>query len=877
MSHQSTFRVFKHTLANGLTILARPVTHIPRVESHIWYNVGSKHELSNERGLAHLLEHMLFKGTSKLSELDINIITQKITGDANAFTSQDYTCYTFRTPADAWQITFEIFADCMRNATFDEFKLESELKAVIEELRMYRDDFQGLLVEQMFASMFPEHPYSIPIIGYKQDLCGINKASLKAFYDKYYQPNNATLVVVGDINPDEVFAEAEKYFGHIPAGKPVQHQLRAFDDDIISRTTILQRPTNNPWYSFMYKIPGLDAQQNHIIDVASVLIASSKSSRLYRRLVEDEGLAVDVECTVYDLFEKGALLIGVWPTPGASQEKIAQILEEELKRLREEAVEEWELSIGRSKTELDFTSLLESIEKQAFVIGNSYLATGNLNFVHDYATAVQQLTKEELLEFFKSFFEPFLQHKGLLLPLDEKAHAHHAHYLEQSLKLEQKIVKQGDREVPLEKAKRADEISYTPKTGFNFPKPKTHSLDNGLELIHYHNTLVPHVVILLSFKGNFLYESPEEAGYFALLLRIITDSTKTYASSILSKLLETEGIVLNAGSDTISVKCLASRVPLALSILSDIVMHLKVRPESFEVMKAQTINEIEEYWESPIDFIDQISRELIYGPHPYAKPASGSQESMAAVSVKKLESFAKRFISPHEAQLIIVGDIDFGTALELSKNHLEPWKGPVIDNISYPPLPQFDTTPAVVKLDREQTVIALIAPSIPRTNSDYNGLALLDLIVTGGSSGAPSSRLFELREKTGLFYTIGGSLIFGSRQQPGMRLIKTIVTPDKVDTAVAVIKKTLTEVATHGITQDELDDAKKLYLSSSVELFETNTHIAQTFLFLKKMNLSFNLFDKQGEILSILNLDQVNRIAEIYCKPESLRLVKIGR
>lgn len=877
MAQNTQFSIHKHTLANGLTVLVRPVNHIPRVEAHIWYNVGSKHEKTNQRGLAHLLEHMLFKGTSKLSELDINTITQKITADANAFTSQDYTCYTFRAPADAWHIALEIFADCMRNATFDEFKLESELKAVIEELRMYRDDFQGLLVEHMFASMFPEHPYGTPIIGYKQDLCSITRSGLIDFYNSYYQPNNATLVIVGDVEVQNVIEVAEKYFGHIPAAPLPAETLRTFDNDIVSRSTTLQRPTQSPWLAFMYKIPGMSEEKNHLIDVASVIIASSKSSRLYIRLVEEEGLAVDVECTAYDFFERSALLIGVWPTDGADKDKICSIIHEELSKLRESAIEPWELAIAKSKTELDFTSLLESLEKQAFVIGSSFLATKNLSFVSNYTQAVEQLSASQLQEFFAHTFQPYLEHHGKLLPLEERAQIDHARYLENSLLLEQKIVKQTDRTQPLEELKYAHTINYLPTVSFSYPKPQTHLFDNGLELIHYHNPLVPHVVIVLGFKASYLYESTDQAGFFALLLRTITDATKKYKSGELSRLLESEGIVLTAGADTIALKCLSSKVPLALEILREIVSHASVRKESFEIMRAQTFNELQEYWESPSDFIDQVCKELVYDIHPYAKPASGSKESIQAATAKKIEAFAARHLSLNQAHLVIVGDITFEDTVHFCKKYMDGWGEKVIADLTYPEMPHFEKEPLHITLNREQTVLAFTGPSIARSHQDYNKLALLDLIVTGGSSGAASSRLFQLREISGLFYTIGGSLVYGSREEPGMKLIKTIVTPDKVASAVKLIQKTLHDIAKHGITQEELDSAKKLYLSSSVELFETNVHIAQTFLFLKKMNLSFNLFDKQGEILSILNLDQVNRIAEIYCKPETLRIVKIGR
>ncbi len=138
-SFHPKFKVYKKILANGLTILVKPTNHIPRVETHLWYNVGSKDENYNERGMAHLLEHMLFKGTKNLSESDINAICQKLTADANAFTSQDYTCYTFRFPSNVWKIGLELLAECMQNATLKPQMLASEVKTVIEELRMYRE------------------------------------------------------------------------------------------------------------------------------------------------------------------------------------------------------------------------------------------------------------------------------------------------------------------------------------------------------------------------------------------------------------------------------------------------------------------------------------------------------------------------------------------------------------------------------------------------------------------------------------------------------------------------------------------------------------------------------------------------------------------
>jgi zinc protease len=324
-----SFKVHKTVLPNGLTVLVKPVKHIPRVEAHLWYNVGSKDEGPRERGMAHLIEHMIFKGTRLLSESDINLVCQKLAGDANAFTSQDYTCYTFRLPSQTWTTALAIFAECMQSATFDKQMLASELKAVIEELRMYRDDFQGNLLEQMLPSIFPGHPYSEPIIGSKFDLCALDRDMLYAFYKKHYHPGNAVLVVVGDVTVQEAFDAAVAHFGSIASPVGYVRDTHYFNDDVVQHATTLYRSVSSPWFCYAYPIPGFQERSNHVVDVANLIIAAGKSSRLYRRLVEKERLAVDVDCSVYDFFERGLLNIGVWPAPGVKPEAIEKVLEQE--------------------------------------------------------------------------------------------------------------------------------------------------------------------------------------------------------------------------------------------------------------------------------------------------------------------------------------------------------------------------------------------------------------------------------------------------------------------------------------------------------------------------------------------------------------------
>lgn len=871
------FKIFKQELKNGMTVLVRPVRHIPRVEVHVWYNVGSKDEGHRERGMAHLIEHMIFKGTKNLTESDINIVCQKLTGDANAFTSQDYTCYTFRLPSHVWEIGLEILADCMQHATFNPQMLSSELKAVIEELKMYREDFQGTLLEHMISSLFTQHPYQNPIIGSKFDLAELERDSLYSFYKKHYHPANAILVVTGDVDPDEAFKAAERYFKNISSPADYRKDTFHFQDDLVTQTTVLRRPVTSPWYSYLYKIPGFADSQNHLIDMATLILATGRSSRLYKRLVNKEQVALDVECSAYDFFEKGIFCIGVWPANGRSSTEIEAIINEEIAHLTNEAVEDWEFIAAKKRTQIDFTSLLESVEKQAFVVGNAYLATRNVHFIEEYLENVQKVTKKQLQEFFKAYLEPSSQHKGYLLPTEPHDLKKLAQLQAESEKLEKSILKKHKRTKPVEPARWAHKINVSPLSTFSYPKPKTFVLSNGLEVIYHHNPLVPQVISILSFKSNYLYETAEQAGIFNLLLHSLTDSTEKYDAQAFAQMLEMEGISIGAGTDGVMMRCLSSDLAKGFSIMHHMITAPSFHKKTLDKIRQQVLNDLEELWDSPIDFVDQIAKEMVYQSHPYHKNPLGSKKSVLSIEKNDLQDAYKRFISPHGAVLVVVGDLSKISLEELAKKHFGTWKGPEVPNLVYPSLPPFSPQTLHVPLDRDQVVLGFAAPSIARADADYNALALLDIIVTGGVYASPSSRLFQLRERSGLFYVIGGSLIQGSRQQPGMSFIKTIVASEKVNFAKKTILDTIDLVGKKGISQDEFQNAKNLLFASSVELFETNAHMAHTFLFLKKLNLSFNLFDKQGEILSILKLDDVNKIARRYCNKALMSTIEIGR
>lgn len=866
----------KKVLANGLTVLVRSCHHIPRVEAHLLYHVGAKDEPCDKKGIAHVIEHMLFKGTAALSETDINVITHKLTGVANAFTSQDYTGYTFRLPRAHWEVALQVFAECMQSARFDEQMLASELQAIVEELRMYKDDYASYLYDLLFAALWPEHPYGVPVIGRHASICSLTHDDLFDFYHQHYHPKNATLVVVGDVQAEAVFDAAQRLLGNIPAPAAYTKKSIPLFSDLVTREVTLYRPVSIPWVCFLYVVPGAEAGVNVIFDIATLILGNGKSSRLYRRLVEQEGIALDVECSLVSFFQAGVLSISVYPKSKEDIERIWALITQEIERLSHDGVEDWELQGARKKALFDYSALLESFEKQASLIGTAYLATQKTTFLQDYFDQLDALKSDDITQFVTSYLCQGYACRGVLLPCNDR-HAVLEKMQAEQLAHEDALSATLIRTSPIEPVKFADTLVYGKHAEFSFPKPETFTLDNGLEVVYYHNTLAPNVAVMLKCKGSSLYDLPGKEGCFLFLLRLLTDCSADYGSQELSTLLEQNGLYIGASGDYLSGLSLG----VDSAALLEMMAHLLTRPsfshENIEKIRAQILHELHDYWDTPIVFVDQVVKSLVYGDHPYGKPSEGTKESIAALTVQDLQDCFTRLISPQGSILVVVGDVDRTRIKQQLNASFGVWRGPVVESFIFPPLVLQPPCDKKIVVSRDQVALAFAAPSIARLDADFHALALLDIIFTGGAQSSSNSRLFELREQHGLFYAIGGSLLHGAQEAPGLAFIKTLVSPEKTKSATEIIFGALELLEKKGVTKEEFLMAKDVAISSSVELFENNLNIAQTFLFLKRFNLNFNLFDKQPSLLSILKLEDVNERAKQYCKRSRFWTVTIGR
>jgi len=873
--------VYKKSLNNGLVVLVIPRNHLPKVSIQLWYNVGSKDEKTGQRGLAHLIEHMIFKGTNTLSESDINLLTHKLSGYCNAYTSHDYTGYLFDLPSQHWVQAFPVMADCMRNCTFKEEFLSSELKAVIQELKMYNDDYTSTLIERMVCAIFPDHPYHYPIIGYKQDLWNVKREALVEFYAYHYVPNNATLVVVGDVRVDDVFAQAERYFGHIEPNPEYTKQEFHHLIDIGATTTTLYRDIQQPSFFLAWVIPGSSARKDYALDLVSWVIGSGKGSRLYALLVDELDLATHLESFVYDLFEHGLFFIHIQPKSLADKDVIIALINKELEKLALEHVGTHELQRAIKKTEVDFLTLQENNQKQAYLLGKYYLATGSADYLMHYCDAHGLDLKEEIRVIVASYLRPTVMHQGHLLALPEAEKQTWLALQEQSDKEDTRVLSAIVRDAVVEEGVYVSTITAEEPLHFNFAEPEMCMLSNDIKLIYHHTPLIPKIDIVIDFEKKHFYDPEDKQGLAMFVADMLQEGTENYTAAQLAQEFERYGMQFAAFPGQISLSLLSEDLEKGLALLFEILTCSLFDKKAIEKVRARILTEIAHFWDAPSQFISQLAREKIYENHPYRKNLFGTVESVNSITQKDLIEAYRASITPSNTRIAIVGDLYGGLRskddfIALMQRIFGTWEGPKVTRLVFPELRPIQAAEIVYPINRDQIVLAYAGLSVGRKNPDFDKILIFDQIFSGGVLGSMSSRLFDLREKSGLFYTIGGSLLARVDEQPGMIFIKTIVSADRLAEADRSIKQVI-DHAIDTVTDIELEEAKRAIINSLVDNFASNKQMAATFLFLDRFNFPFNYFNDRAQEIMRISKDEVIAAVRRVLSSDKLITLKAGR
>ena len=390
--------VHEHTLSNGLKVLLVESPKAPVVTVQIWYKVGSRNEVMGRAGLSHMLEHMMFKGTERNPKGTFSRIIRKNGGNDNAFTSQDFTAYFENVAADRTELALALEADRMQGLQLNENEFQLEREVVKEERRLRtEDDPQSSLVEMLFAQAFLMHPYHWPVIGWFSDLNAMTLDDLKAYYDTYYSPNNATLVVVGDIKAEHLIGTIKRLFEPIPKGPTPPVQKVTEPEQRGERRFVLRREAELPFAMAGYRVPNYTSDDSYALTILESILSHGKSSRLYRTLVYEQKIALAVGME-YNLLQTDGELLYCFAVvkPGVKIEDVEQALYREFDRLQDSPPTEQELQRAKNQVEAEYVFAQDSNFRQAMVIGQAETVGAGWRHIDKFLERIRSVTAQDV-------------------------------------------------------------------------------------------------------------------------------------------------------------------------------------------------------------------------------------------------------------------------------------------------------------------------------------------------------------------------------------------------------------------------------------------------------------------------------------------------
>ena len=413
----SALEVKEYQLENGLKVLIAETNKAPVATFQVWYRTGSRDEPSGKSGLSHLLEHMMFKGTPRYGPSVFSQIIQKSGGTDNAYTTKDYTVYFELFSSDRIPLAVDLEADRMQSLSLDPKEVLAERSVVMEERRLrYEDDPQNSLFEEVVAAAYKVHPYQRPVIGWMSDLESIEQHDLYNYYKAYYSPSNAVIVIVGDVKAEQLIKDIKKSFGNIHP-VPLKKDIASSEPDQKGeRRILLRREAELPCLLIAYHTPSFPHEDSYALNILSLILSGGKSSRLYKSLVYEKKIALDVDAD-YDAVNIDPYLFFLDATvsPGKDINEVVAALYTEIEKIKKGPPLEQEVQKAKNQIEAAFIMEQDSIYLQAMKYG-MFEILGNWRLIDRYLDGIRKVKPEDVTMVANKYFTEDNRTVGMLIP-----------------------------------------------------------------------------------------------------------------------------------------------------------------------------------------------------------------------------------------------------------------------------------------------------------------------------------------------------------------------------------------------------------------------------------------------------------------------------
>ncbi|MBD2345140.1 M16 family metallopeptidase [Anabaena subtropica] len=865
--------VQKTRLNNGLTVLTKEVHTAPVVSVQVWYKVGSRNEQKGESGISHQLEHLMFKGTTD-RPVQFGRLFSALGSQFNAFTSYDETAYFGTVQRDKLKALLILEADRMENALIGAEELISEKRVVISELQGYENSPNYRLSRAVMQAAFPNRAYGLPVGGTKADVEQFTLEQVRNYYQTYYSPDNATLVITGDFDTIPTLKTVKEVFGKLPRrGQAKEGDKKTLVAASSTKAPIvLKQPGSAALLQAVYPLPDVKHPDVPTIDVMDAILTGGRSSRLYQALVES-GLVSSVSGSAVELIEPGWYEISATAAQGQELVKINQVLQASLQELQQQPVSTAELN--RAKTQLQASFILgnQDITSQASQLGYSQTIAGDYHYIEQYLSAIAKVTPNDIQRVAKTYLNPTKQTIGYFEPtqLDSEPAISDA---------SGRTVEKFDPGQPVDPAELAKYLPAATSTTDTSKQslPQQFSLTNGLRLLLLPDHSVPTVNLSGQVNAGNEFDGNKKAGLANLTASNLLNGTRTKNALALAEVLEDRGASLNftAGREGVNIsgQGLSANLPILVQTLADVLQNASFPPEQLELSRQRALINLKAQLDDPGSLGRRVFQQAIYPEnHPfYSFPTEASLKSITRDDVVR---FYRQYYRPDTTTIALVGDFEPEKVKQLLTQAFRKWQA-----IDQPPTLKVSNVSSPTNLTRINKVIPGKAEAvtyigysgISRKDPRYYAALILNQILGGDTL---SSRLgTEIRDRLGLTYGIYSG--FAAGVNPGPFLIQMQTAPTDADQAIASTIALLKQLRGKGVTEAEFNTAKRSITNSYPVELANPSDVSSIILDNAVYGLSVGELQEFPQRIQAVTMADVQQAIQDLIKPENLIVVTAG-
>jgi len=875
--------VIETKLDNGLTVLMKPVHAAPVFTAQVWFKVGSRNEHNGITGISHMLEHMLFNSSKNFKKGEISDMIRKRGGIENAATWTDFTYYWQLLGSDNLEFSLKTLSERVGNAKLTDKEFANERTVVLSELQGDENDPGRVLYDQVRSTAFQASPYHWPTIGWQSDVENISGRQLRDYYQTYYHPNNATLVLVGDFEPNAALGLIKKYFGSKPSGPTPLKVYTVEPPQRGERVIVVRKQGSAQRAMFGYRVPAIGDPDTYALTVMDQILSAGRSCRLYQALVEKQ-LATDVFSDTGNARDPSLYILGANGRRGVTADQLENALLQQVEIVKTTLPTAQEMQAAKNQLEASLVFQNDSVSDQGEQLGY-YNTITSYKYLDTLIPRLKAVTPEDVKRVANKYLNLESLTVGKFIPTDKGAAG-------------------GGSGPAIGPAHRSSELpwkslasNYTRESGtYIGPKPKMSAssaakrakptrvaLDNGMAVIVQENHSNPTIAISGYTKAGGNFDPEGKKGTAALTAEMITRGTAKRNALQLAQVPEFVGASVDTTVSTenlnFTAKSLSKDFALMLDVLSDELRNSTFPADQLEQVRGGLLSELEQSKESPERQASRAFYNSVFpAGHPYHRLSVGdAQAQMQAVTRDDLASFYKTYYRPDTSIIVIAGDVKTPDAINLVKQYFGDWKaeGPA-PRVIIPDTPPQTAPKNIVIAMKDKSQVEIVfghAIGVRRSSPDYYAARLMNQILGGG--GAMGSILGdEIREHQGLVYDVYSTFDAGLGAGPWYAALGA--NAKNVDKAIASLKRLIKDFMAKGATPKQYEQAREYLIGVFPIALETNDGMARTLLAAEFYGLGTDYIANYPKIYRSITLAQVNAAAKKYLHPDAATQVIAG-